>query len=685
MKILLLTDKMDIGGAETHIATLARGLREAGNEITLISAGGVYLKDLLRQGIRCIIAPADKRTPTAIKETARLIGEEMKKCHVVHAHTRFTSFMARRVRGKRKFPPIVTTAHLNFKLFPFGPIAFWGDETLAVSSDIARYIRKNYRHRAKRITVTKNAIDTSSFLTSQNKKPLIIHTSRIDTGRAVAAFMLVDIAPLILEKNNGWRIVIVGDGNKFSELSARAQRVNESLGYEGVILTGARCDIPSILQHGSIFVGVSRSALEGMASGMPTVICGDEGYAGIVTEEKLQPLTDTNFCARGMSKANKSALLGDITRLMENPELRERLGTLSRKTVENLYNVKSMTSDAYNSYLRVVKKPSVCLAGFFGYGNMGDEESLDAAIIALKERGISEISVLTAKHADDRVKKFGVKCFDRMNLSEVRECICSSDILIFCGGNLLQNKTSTRSLLYYGSLLDYAFRRGADIYMLSSGFGEISGALGNALLKKSIERARFCGCRTSYDLSLAQKFNSNSRFMPDLCFLLPPSYSKKDKGSFAWIISSEQKITPEEIELLAQKRGLSPIAVILYKDKDISAAEGLSHLDIKCLIPKNRDELSQILSRCAFSISERLHGAILSLLSYTPSYLCCESTKCSALADEIKNRYKTDSMLIKYTPDAVAEKKEIGAKSSDFDYVLSDLKGLVKNAFEFLF
>jgi len=317
---------------------------------------------------------------------------------------------------------------------------------------------------------------------------------------------------------------------------------------------------------------------------------------------------------------------------------------------------------------------------------MGDEESLNSAIMALKARGIDEISVLTAGNVAERSEKFGVKCFDRMDPSDIKRAVCNSDSFILCGGNLLQNKTSTRSLLYYERILNYAYKRGAAIYMLSSGFGEVSGAFGKELLKRSIERASFCGCRTSYDLSLARKFNRNSHFMPDLCFLLSESVREcAEKPCFAWIISAEQKISPQEIKLIAERRGLSPICVILYKDKDISAVSGLSAIDMEYRIPKNRDELAEILSHCAFSVSERLHGAILSLLSHTPSYLCCDSSKCAALTNEIESRYNTDKLVIKYAPDSVIAKKEIGAKNSDFNYVLSDLKGLVKNAFETIF
>ena len=40
LKILLLTDILDVGGAETHILTLASGLAALGHSVTVVSSGG---------------------------------------------------------------------------------------------------------------------------------------------------------------------------------------------------------------------------------------------------------------------------------------------------------------------------------------------------------------------------------------------------------------------------------------------------------------------------------------------------------------------------------------------------------------------------------------------------------------------------------------------------------------------
>ena len=189
MKILMLCDKMDIGGAETHILTLISELVKRDEEITLICAGGVYIKNLLLMGVKYKYAPLDKRDAASILASRRIIAEAMKSCSIVHAHTRFSAFLARSAR-RGTYPPIAVTAHLNFPIFPFGAMTYWGDATLAVSEDIKKHLIEAYAVPREKIFMTRNSVDISAFSNGDKRKKLIIHTSRIDEGRALAAFAL---------------------------------------------------------------------------------------------------------------------------------------------------------------------------------------------------------------------------------------------------------------------------------------------------------------------------------------------------------------------------------------------------------------------------------------------------------------------------------------------------------------
>lgn len=681
MKILIATDSMDIGGAETHVFTLVNELRKKGYRITLISSGGAYEKILKKSGLRCVFAPFNKRDPLSVRKSIKILSHEMKFVDIIHTHTRFTSFLAKKIRGNSSYPGIVTTAHLNFPTFPFGSLSYWGDATLAVSEDIKEHLETKYGIKKDKIFLTKNSVEITNYKKSKLDKRLIIHTSRIDKGRAKTAFLLVDAAEELLRAHNGWRIMIAGDGNLFSLLSKKASEVNRILGFDGIILTGARSDIPALLEYGSIFVGVSRSAIEGMASGIPTIISGDEGYGGIACDDNFSLLSHSNFCARGLKSATKELLKKDLNVLISNPILREELGEALRERVKTYYPSRAMADDALSCYLRVFRPPSVCLMGYFGYQNLGDEETLSCAVQTLISRGIEDISVLCESPRSYHSLPYSVKKYDRGRIDEVCRAIRSCNAFILCGGNLMQNETSTRSLLYYGQAIEYAKRSGKRIYMISSGFGAIHGKTGKILLKRGLKASHFCGCRTNFDLKGAKQYNHNSVIMPDLCFLLSAEKCSCNKDNvFAWIISDKECVSLDEILKISKSRALKPIAVNLFRDKDKLCAEKIKSAGITVITPKDFKALTKILRVSQFSISERLHGAIFSIISHTPTYISENTDKNKALLNEITSRTDSEKIIFPYKENDVIAKKEIGATDSDFNYVIDSLKRDINHA-----
>ena len=59
--IALLCMSLNIGGAETHIFELAKGLTAKGHTVTVFSNGGVYAKALEEIGIRHVQAPLHRK------------------------------------------------------------------------------------------------------------------------------------------------------------------------------------------------------------------------------------------------------------------------------------------------------------------------------------------------------------------------------------------------------------------------------------------------------------------------------------------------------------------------------------------------------------------------------------------------------------------------------------------------
>ena len=155
MKILLLIDSLDIGGAETHVEILAIELKSMGHEVVIASGGGKIHDRLIKNGIKCICLPQIEPSKQTLKSwvlkpfpiqqylrqkraVSRLITQL--NPHIVHTHTRRTAFFAHKTCKKLKIPLIVT-AHAKFSMnFPKKALSKWGDTTIAVSEDIKNHL-----------------------------------------------------------------------------------------------------------------------------------------------------------------------------------------------------------------------------------------------------------------------------------------------------------------------------------------------------------------------------------------------------------------------------------------------------------------------------------------------------------------------------------------------------------------
>ena len=152
MRILLMADGMQAGGAETHVETLARGLAKRGHTVALFSEGGAVADRLFRDGIRTFTVPRVGRDPirffAARRELRRLIRAE--RFEILHAHTRMAALISRKIcracgRKCRKTARIVTV-HAHFRTSPlFRVLCDWGDRAIAVSEDLRAYVADAYR------------------------------------------------------------------------------------------------------------------------------------------------------------------------------------------------------------------------------------------------------------------------------------------------------------------------------------------------------------------------------------------------------------------------------------------------------------------------------------------------------------------------------------------------------------
>lgn len=359
MNILLVTMEMNVGGAETHVLELAKALAKD-NNVYVISAGGRLVDELEQNGVSHIYAPLKDKKPShvfqAFKTLKKTIIEE--KIDVVHAHARIPGAICGMVCKQTK-TRFVTTIHGMYRVnFLLKLLTNWGEKTLAVSNDIGEHAIKEYKLKRENVLITVNGINTERFKKSNDNKTVtdidieegklkVVHVSRLDRESIQVAQTLIDVADeLEKEITDGVQIIIVGAGNAYEELKAKASE------KRNVKLTGARMDVNKILNYADVFVGVSRAAMEAMATEVPVVLAGNisygQGYQGIFDESKLEAAIETNFTCRGFKEIDRETLKKEIIFLLKNND--ENMGKYNRQIVEKYYSVDKMVEDAKKAY-----------------------------------------------------------------------------------------------------------------------------------------------------------------------------------------------------------------------------------------------------------------------------------------------------------------------------------------------
>ena len=504
MRILMATMGLDIGGAETHIVELAKELKSQGHDVIIISNGGVYVPEVAAAGIRHYQAPLHQRSLLAMSRAWKILRRviRLERPDIVHAHARIPAFLCGTLHRRMRFA-FVTSCHGVYQVGgALKLLSNWGEHTLAVSDDIRDYLMEQYGVPPERITLTINGIDTEKFspgLSGADIRqefalggaPVIGHVSRLDQAASYTARQLIALAPRLAQRVPGVRVLIIGGGDVYSELAAQAKRVNQSIGQECLILTGPRTDVNRIIAACGLFVGVSRAALEAMAACKPVVLSGAQGHTGLFTPQLLDKAVDTNFCCRTDPLAAEDQLLEELlAALALPPERRAELGAFGRQTVRELYSVSHMAQDCLSVYEKVRRKRyRVVMSGYYGFANAGDDailESIQQAIQAVSD----DVSVTVLSNDPELTQKqYGLEAIPRFRVLRVFSALRRGDVLLSGGGSLLQDTTSTRSLLYYLSVIRCAQWLNKPVMLYANGVGPVRKPINRRRVKKVVERA----------------------------------------------------------------------------------------------------------------------------------------------------------------------------------------------------
>jgi len=716
MKILMVTMGLDIGGAETHIIELSKGLTENGHDITVASNGGVYTDEIVKAGITHVKLPLNNKRVTSVARSyfglKKLI--ENGNFDIVHAHARIPAFICSMIERSVNFR-FVTTAHLNFSLNPlWQKVSSWGEKTIAVSEDIREYLIEGYGVCADNISLTVNGINAEKFSGNTDTSPIykefslstdttkIVYLSRIDPDRSLPAFLLAKVAPEIIRRNSDKKLefIIAGGGDDYANLKKAVAEANRAIGYDAVKTTGIRTDIDALISCADIFIGVSRSALEAMCAGKPVIISGGQGHIGIVessADEKYKTAISTNFCCRGCPLPDEAVLASDIERMLSKTESELiELGNFNKSIVEQSYSVSKMVTDCENVYARLspytpYKHGDIIISGYYGFSNMGDDSLLKVIIESLREASPElRITALTKKPNKMRLM-YGVRCINRTNIFKIYSETKHAKLVISGGGSLLQDGTSTKSLYYYITIMNIAHKLKVPLMVYANGIGPLYREKNRRISAEAIKKAALVTLREPASLVELDEIGvpkdiGKIQVTADPAFLLKPapreriSYLKGKAGfiegrkyfavslreghNFEGVSESASVITAnlinetaEACKHLRETHRLYPIFIPMQPQRDLEICKKV------CESPQVEDgiilqnitaaELTGILGEMQFVLGMRLHILIYAAAATIPVVGLSYDPKIDALMTYLNQPYTVD--LTEITADKILE------------------------------
>ncbi len=717
-KILMVTMGLNIGGAETHVMELTKELHRLGYDVHVASNGGVYAGELEAMGIPHFQMPLHKRQLGAMLKSYRMLSALIRRerYDIVHGHARIPSFLCGLLHKKYGFR-FVTTAHLDFLVTPLlRKITNWGERTLAVSEDIRDYLAKEYGVDPDHVEVTVNGVDMERFSAAIDPTPVlkefhlkperrrIVYISRIDGDRSAPAFHLVEIASELRKEFPDVDVIIVGGGNDFERLQEQTKIVNDAAAAKGdtvplVTLTGPRSDINLFTAAADIFCGVSRSTLEAMSAECPVIVTGNQGYLGIFSEATLQIARDTNFCCRGCPLPTKEMLLADLRKeLSASKEALKAQGEYNRSIIQTYYSVNRMAMDYLALYdhlppATVFRRGDVVVSGYYGFGNSGDDMILQSIIAGLR-RVDKDIKITALTNDPQRMSSlYEVRCVNRFRPLSTFFAIRNSKLLIFGGGTLLQDTTSTKSLHYYTNVMRLAHWGKTKLYVYANGIGPLRKSHNRKIVKDVLQHAAVISVRepdSRNELIQLGVAKERIRITADPVFLLSdeafpfrPGLLTGSKGYFgislreSHLSDAAGRLFEEEIVkaicAIREKYKLTPVLLPMQPRKDDNICRRIMVQlgdDAVFASPLSTNEMVSLIGRLQLVIGMRLHSLIFAAKASVPMIGLAYDPKIYGFLQYIQEPY------VFSLEDVTAEKllRDVDAIMDSYDTVVSRLK-----------
>ncbi|MCF6465473.1 polysaccharide pyruvyl transferase CsaB [Clostridium sp. Cult2] len=292
----------------------------------------------------------------------------------------------------------------------------------------------------------------------------------------------------------------------------------------------------------------------------------------------------------------------------------------------------------------MASKKRILISGYYGFDNSGDDAILKAIVKDIKENNNSiEITVLS-NNPTFTEKVYNIKAVNRFKIKKVIKSIKECHLFISGGGSLLQDITSTRSLLYYLTLMKLAKKFGKPIMVYANGIGPIDRKLNRFLTRKTLNKVDLITLRDEDSKIFLENLgveNSNIFVTADPVFTLEPSEDKiideiLNKENVPWdkpLVGvsvrnwiNEENLIPnvaKAIDYVIENYKVNVVLIPMHYPEDLSISNRILErvTSQNCYIISNKynvEDIMGIIKRLEIIVAMRLHSLIYAATQNVP-------------------------------------------------------------------
>lgn len=321
-------------------------------------------------GVEVVGLALNRLGPRTLAAVARLVRE--RGIQVIHSHGKGAGLYGRLAARWTGVPALHTFHGIHYAKYPLGlaRLYLWLERRLSGLSHAVIHVSESQARQAETLRladpakshVVVNGIDAMEVRALAERAPLSRDALGVSAEAqvlgCVARFdrvkgldVLLEALGRLVDRYPGLVLVLVGDGKGERELRERATKAELA---KRLRFTGALPDPVRLFPALDLYVSASRgeglplSLLDAMACGLPVVATRVTGHVDAVAHGITGLLTRPE---------DPQELADSVARLLDDPELRRRMGRAGRERVESRFTLEPMVARLAQLYRAAVATP----------------------------------------------------------------------------------------------------------------------------------------------------------------------------------------------------------------------------------------------------------------------------------------------------------------------------------------